>query len=169
MSPLKLGNVQQVERLEPTGKHQSLQLWSDFKTGTEKFLSDQTFHGFKLLHSSERRRVTQREFSFGCEPVGYLALVKTCFGKFANYIDVLTFNLAHRLVPWPQWVCLSGDCFNFCSELADEKRKTSQEGLIQEKLGPVPLTNDEKTRIHAEYVTLLVHVKELHQTATLDT
>ena len=29
--------------------------------------------------------------------------------------------------------------------------------------------NDEKTRIYAEYVTLLVHVKELHQTATLDT
>ena len=29
--------------------------------------------------------------------------------------------------------------------------------------------SDDKTRIHAEYVTPLVHVKELRQTATLDT
>ena len=73
---LKLGNVPQVERLEPTGKHQSFQLWSDFKTGTEKLLSDQTFHGFKFLLPSERGQVTRSESSFGCEPAGYLALVK---------------------------------------------------------------------------------------------
>ena len=161
---LKLGNVPQVERLELTGKHQSFQLWSDFKTGTEKLLSDQTFHGFKLLLTSERRRVTRSESSFGSEPSGYPALVETCFGKFANYIDVLTFNLAYRLVPWSQWVRLSDDCFNLCSEMSDEQRKISLEEPMQEKFGPVPLMNDDKTCIHAEYVRLLVR-----QTATLDT
>ena len=70
------------------------------------------------------------------------AIIKTCFGKFANYIDVLTFNLAHRLVPWSQWVRLSDDCFNFCSEMTDEQRKISLEELMQEKFGSVPLMND---------------------------
>ena len=166
---LKLGNVPQVERLEPTGKHQSFQLWTDFETGTEKLLSDQTFHGFKLLLPSERGRVTRSESSFGCEPAGYLALVSKFAETSFYYIDALTFNLAHRLLPWPQWVRLSDDCFNFCSEMTVEQKKISLEELMQEKYGPVPLMNVEKTRIHGEYVTLLVHVKELRQTATLDT
>ena len=163
---LKLGNVPQVEMLEPTGKHQSFQLWSDFKTGTEKLLSDQTFHGFKLLLPSERGRVSRSESSFGCEPAGYLALVKTCFGKFANYIDVLTFNLAHRLVPWPQWVRLSDDCFNFCSEMTDKQRKISLEELKHEKVGPVPQMNDEKLAFMLNtlhyWFTLRNFVKPLH-------
>ena len=53
--------------------------------------------------------------------------------------------------------------------MTDEQRKISLEELMQEEFGPVPLMNDEKTCIHAEYVTLLVHVKEFRQTATLDT
>ena len=61
---LKLGNVPQVERLEPTGKHQSFQLLK------QALLSDQTFDGFKLLRPSERGRVTRSESSFGSEPAG---------------------------------------------------------------------------------------------------
>ena len=53
--------------------------------------------------------------------------------------------------------------------MTDEQRKISLEELMQEEFGPVLLMNDEKTCIHAEYVTLLVHVKELRQAATLDT
>ena len=101
------------------------------------------------------------------ESVGYHALVKTYFGKFANYIDVLLFNLANRLVPRSQWARLCVDSFNFCSELTDDQRKITLEKLMEEKCGPVPLLNDEKNRIHAEYVTLLVNVEKLCQTLHL--
>ena len=41
--------------------------------------------------------------------------------------------------------------------------------LMQTEFAPVPLKDDEKARIHAEYVTLLVHVKALQENAELDT
>ena len=89
--------------------------------------------------------------------------------KFARYIDILFFDLECRLVPWPQWVRLSDDCFNFRSDISDEERKLRLEKLMQEKYGPVPLKDDEKARIHAEYVTLMIPAKALRENAKLDT
>ena len=39
---------------------------------------------------------------------------------------------------------------------------------MQEKSGLVALKDDEKARIHAEYVTLLVHVKALRKSANIN-
>ena len=40
---------------------------------------------------------------------------------------------------------------------------------MQETFGPVPRKDDEKARIHAKYVTVLIHVKALRENAKLDT
>ena len=66
----------EVEILEPTSHPKSFQLWHDFKECTEKILAEETFHGFKLLLPSGRRRVT-RSGSI-CEPATYHALMKSC-------------------------------------------------------------------------------------------
>ena len=44
------------------------------------------------------------------------------------------------------------------SKLPEQVRKASFEELLKKKCGPVPLNEDEKTRLRAEYVTLLVIV-----------
>ena len=40
---------------------------------------------------------------------------------------------------------------------------------MKEKFGPVPLKNDEKARISAEYATILVHVTTLKENANIKT
>ena len=96
---LNCGRCPEVEILEPTSHHKSFQLWHDFKECTEKILAEETFHGFKLLLPSERGRVMGSGSI--CEPATYHALMKSCFVKFAKYIDILVFQLQYRFTPWP--------------------------------------------------------------------
>ena len=64
---------------------------------------------------------------FGCEPVSYLQIAKSCFTKYSEYIEVLLFN--------------------FISTTTNEERKFGLEELLDETFCPTP-------RLSAEYVTL---------------
>ena len=81
---------------------------------------------------------------------------------------MLIFNLQSRFVPWPRWLVLCNDCFNFFSNSTDENRKDSLGLLLDEKFGPVPLKQDEKERIQAEFITLLINAKELMKDPNLN-
>ena len=84
--------------------------------------------------------------------------LKSCFKKIVNYIEVLLFHLHSRFLPWPEWMVSCNSCFNSILEVPDEVRKTSFEQLLEQKCGPVPLTEEEKVRLRADYSTLLVIV-----------
>ena len=72
-------------------------------------------------------------------------------------------------MPWPDWVVLCDSCFNFVSPISEEQRKHSFEKLLDKKFGPVPLKDDEKARLKAEYVTVFVNVSTLIQNTELKT
>ena len=83
------------------------------------------------------------------------------FSKFSKYIEVLLFNLHCRFVPWPEWITLCEDSFNFKNSVENESRKISFSKLLDQKFGPVPLKDDERARLLAEYATLLVNVSQI--------
>ena len=161
----EIGEPPEIELLKETPHHKAFNLWEDFKVCVDRVLHDQTFHGFKLLLPSERGRVTRlvtRSNSvFGCEPVEYVGIVKSLFSKFSKYIEVLLFNLHCCFVPWPEWITLCDDSFNFKNSVENESRKISFSKLLDQKFGPVPLKDDERTRLLAEYATLLVNVSQI--------
>ena len=57
--------------------------------------------------------------------------------------------------------CVSNDCFNFLDPKTDEKRIESLTLLMNEESGTMPLKTDEKMRLKAEYIKLLINGKEL--------
>ena len=154
----KTGNIPKVENLDAVEKQKPFVLWSDFKICIETIIKEQNFKGFPLLLPSERGRMTRSRATYEYASSDFSSLVKCYFLKFGNYIDILVFNLGNRLAPWPQQLRLCDDCFNFENNKSNKERKTSLHKLTKERFGPVPLLEDERERIEAEYVTLLVNV-----------
>ena len=158
----KNNNAPKPEPIEIETKLSKFYLWEDFNNCTNTIIQDQTFHKFQLLLPSERGRVTRSGSRFGCgDQTSYIDIKTHCFSKFSTYIDVLLFNLACRFIPWPQWAVLSNDCFNFLDPKTDEKRIESLTLLMNEESGTMPLKTDEKMRLKAEYIKLLINGKEL--------
>ena len=155
---LKSGKFPEIKTIKFHSTKKSYNLWEDFQSSVTKIQETQTFHNFQLLLPAERGRVTRsvsvrREEYDGCSE-----LVKSCFNKFAIYIEHLLFHLHNRFLPWPEWMVACNSCFNFILEVPEQVRKASFEELLKKRCGPVPLNEDEKTRLRAEYVTLLVIV-----------
>ena len=109
---LKSGKAPKSETLQSPHR-KPFQLWQDFNDCTDILLKEQTFSSFKVLLPSERGRVTRSGSVFDCDPGSYSQLVKSCFVKYSNYIEILLFNLHCRFVPWSYWVFSCNSYFNF--------------------------------------------------------
>ena len=71
-------------------------------------------------------------------------------------------------MPWPEWITLCDDSFNFKHSVENESRKISFSKLLDQKFGPVPLKDDERARLLAEYATLLVNVSQIQAKNNFD-
>ena len=136
-------------------------MWHDFDACVKIIRKDQTFQDFKLLLPSERGRITRSGTVFARERDSYIKLIDKSFESYSNYIELLTSNLQCRFTPWPFWVTLANDCFNFAFQKDSTHQHKSLKLLIEQPSGPVPLTNQEKERIKAEYVTLQHFAKDI--------
>ena len=91
------------------------------------------------------------------------------FSKFCTYIDSLVYHLQNRFVPWPTWLTLGNECFNFCKALPAEIKTNSFSLLLEEPSGPVPLIEEEKARLRAEYTTLLLISQDIQENSKANT
>ena len=139
----------------------SYRLWHDFDLCVKNIRKDQTFQDVKLLLPSERGRITCSGTVFACERDSYNKLIDKSFESYSNYIELLISNLQCRFTPWPVWVTLANDCFNFSFQKDSKDQQNSLELLLEQPSGPVPLTTQEKERIKAEYVTLQHFAKDI--------
>ena len=64
-----------------------------------------------------------------------------------------------RFEPWPQWLILCDEAFNFESDISNEKRKNSFDKLMECPSGPNPLLKDEKYRLKSEFTSFLLNAK----------
>ena len=94
---------------------------------------------------------------FGCEPESYQAITKQCIDQFSSYFGSLIFNLNARFLPGLEWLLLWNKCFNFLYCVSNDDRKASLDLLMKDKNWPSTVKDDEKARIKAEYVTLLIN------------
>ena len=118
---LKTGKFPETEIIIFHSTKKSFHLWENFQSSVTKILETQKFHDFSLLLPAERGRVTRSiAASVRDEFDGCSELVKSCFKKFANYIEVLFFHLHSRFLPWPEWMVSCNLCFNFIFEVPDE-------------------------------------------------
>ena len=91
------------------------------------------------------------------------------FSKFCTYIDSLVYHLQNRFVPWPIWLTLCNECFNFCKDFPAEIRTNSFSLLLEEPSGPVPLIEEERARLRAEYTTLLLNSQDVQENSKANT
>ena len=96
---LKLGNVPQVERWSRRANINLFSCEVTLKQAPKNYRVIKLFMDLNLCFLQSVDGLHEVNLVLVVNRPGYLSLVKTCFGKFANDIDVLTFNLAHRLVP----------------------------------------------------------------------
>ena len=157
----KRSEVPSIEPLSEVKRMKSHRLWHDFETCVKNIRSDKKFQGSKLLLPSERGRITRSGTVFACERDSYVKLIDKSFESYSQYIELLSSKLKCRFTPWPVWVTLVNDCFNFSSEKNCEQQQKSLELLMEEPSGVVPLKIQEKERIKAEYVTLQHFAKDV--------
>lgn len=166
---LKSGKSPDIEIINFHTTNKPFNLWEDFDNYKKLLLEEQTFFGFKVLLPAERGRVTRSLSTFASEMGDYSQLVKSCLSKYDDYIELVLFHLHCRFIPWPEWLVYSNSCFNFLYQTSNDERKISFEKLLDEKSGPAPLKDDEKKRLKAEYVILLVNVEAVKENSKLKT
>ena len=69
--------------------------------------------------------------------------------------------MENRFEPWPEWIILCDDAFNFSSNNTTLNRKQSFSFLLDRPCGIHPLLQEEKLRLEAEYSTMLANVEKL--------
>ena len=97
---------------------------------------------------------------------GFDAHLKSCFSRYEKYLEHLLFHLHVRFLPWPEWVIECNIAFNFVKDTPDEIRTENFKRLMDREHSPVPLLDDEISRLEAEYQTLLVVVASLRSETT---
>ena len=164
----KRGESPIIETIHFRRDNKPFNLWEDFGNHTSLLISEQKFCGFDVLLPAEKGRVTRSVTSSASEAGDYSLLIKSYFSKYAEYIDVLLFHLHCRFIPWPQWLQSCNSCFNFLDPTPTEVRREKFISFLDEKHSPVPLNEQEKERLKAEYATLLVHAEELSDLKTVE-
>ena len=141
-------------------------VWKNFSNGVKSIIESHTFQNVRLLTRSERGRVTRSGNIFGCDRGSYDTILHQKYRSYAIYLLSFIKQLEYRFEPWPAWVNLSDDAFNFQNSLEFEDRKQSFECLLDLPHGSTPLLNDEKERLKAEYETL--HLNAMTTLKNLD-
>ena len=139
---------------------QTYTVWELFGTSIRGICNTQTFHDVSLLVPGDRGRVTRSGQPYGYDKDAFTALVHSRFQKYEKYLVELLASLRQRYEPWPKWLLMSDDCFNFAKELTQVERQSSLKALMECPTGPIPLLPEEKTRISAEYVTFILNAEK---------
>ena len=133
-------------------------MWDTLRNANSDILEKQEFQGIKLLLPSEKGRVTRRGTRIGCDESAYRKLFEQKLIVYGNYLHNLSEQFVFRFHPWPQWLILCNEAFNFeISDVSTETRKDSFEQLMECPFGPNPLLDNEKARLRSEYVTFLLN------------
>ena len=143
--------------LHKTEHNKEYVVWKALKDGCDNIMKTQSFNDIPLLLRSDRGRVTRSSgsgSSFGCDEEGFRSIILQRFKNYRIYLDLVLSELYNRFDPWPAWVVLSEQCFNFMNDNEFEQRRESFEKLMDTPHGINPLLNDEKQRLLAEYATL---------------
>ena len=61
-------------------------------------------------------------------------------------------QLEKRFEPWPTWIQLCENAFNFKNDIEQEERKLHFSQLLELPHGINPLSTEEKERLVAEYI-----------------
>ena len=70
-------------------------------------------------------------------------------------------SMQRRFEPWPSWVKCCNEAFNFNNNYTHEERKAALRRLMDILSGPTPLLSEEKERIAAEFVTLVLNAADI--------
>ena len=65
-----------------------------------------------------------------------------------------------RFHPWPKWLLLCNETFDFENDLSNEVRMEQFDQLLDCSAGPNPLLENEKARLRAEYSTIVTNVNK---------
>ena len=145
--------------LEPISLHKTentkmYSVWQPFGKAIQCVKENRSFEDVQLLLRSERGRVTRSGSVFGCDRDEFECVVTQRFRAYRIYLDLLISELINRFEPWPEWLMLCQNCFNFRNTLEFIERRESFTKLLNLPFGISPLIHEEKERLNAEYITM---------------
>ena len=99
--------------------------------------------------------------SSGDEKEDFRSIVHHKFANYVTYIDSLLGHMAQRFEPWPEWLILCDNSFNFLNDLDTFDRKLSFEKLLDMPYSVKSLDSNERTCLITEYLTFLFNAREV--------
>ena len=94
--------------------------------------------------------VTRSGISYGYDKAAFAAMAQSRFKKI----------LYTPFKPWPKWMLICNDVFNFSHDLTIAERQASFLNLLDCPSGATPLVEDEKQRLTAECTTLILNAEK---------
>ena len=161
MESFQKGETPSAISIEKGNAVKQYTIWGNFKQNITKITDDQTYKNVRLLVPSELGLVIRSGTIYGCDKEGYKNLVKVRFKDFAKFLQSFIKELENRFEPWPEWIILCDDTFNFSSNNTTTDRKQLFLFLLNRPCGIHPLLQEEKLHLEAEYKTMLVNVEIL--------
>ena len=135
-------------------------IWETLKNSVYDIVQKQGVSSVsKLSLPSQKGRVTRRGTRIRTDESAYHTLFDSKLVDYGNYLHKLSEQMLSRFKPWPQWLILCDEAFNFESVISNEKRKTSFDKLMECPSGPNPLLKDEKDRLKSEFTSCLLNAK----------
>jgi len=112
-----------------------------------------------LLCSGYRGRVTRSGSFFAYNKSDFEAIIISRYKAYDKYLKLLIQQFVERFEPWPTWLILCENSFNFLNGFEQNERRTYFKELLDLPHGINPLNNEEKERLIAEYTTLQLHAE----------
>ena len=159
----KANKIPEPIHLHKSENAQSYSVWKEFGDSIDSILNTLSYENVRLLCPAERGRVTRSGTMFSYDREGFKSIIFSRYAKYQSYLDTLIKRLELRFEPWPAWVGLCKNAFDFTYDLSREDRKDSFSQLLYLPHGIHPLVDSEKERLKAEYVTLLLNAESVMQ------
>ena len=154
--------IPSIIHFEKSDHHTEYSVWKSFEEHINSIINTLTFQNVQLLTRSERGRVTRSQIrSYMCAGEDVRSIIHFKFKNYVTYLDSLINHLVQRFEPWPEWVVLCNDCFNFLNKIENTDRSIAFELLLNMPCEINTLLDDEKSRLKNEYQTLLVNLCEV--------
>lgn len=147
--------------LHKTEHQNSYSVWQSFGNCVNLIIETQAFQNVRLLVRTERGRVTRSGTIFCSDKEGFRSIILQKYKNYMTYIDSLIRYLEQYFEPWPEWVVLCNNSFNFRNDLEIADRKESFKQLMDMPHGINTLLADEKLRLMSEYLTLYTNAMEV--------
>ena len=92
-------------------------VWKFFKTTIYETCEFQSFKGIALLVPGNRGHITCSGISYSCNKVAFTAMAQSKLKKYTKYLSKLIDSLNTCFEPWPKWMLICNDVFNFSHDL----------------------------------------------------